>query len=68
MKPTFALSAVLISACFWLSPALAAGPVMPCDTGGTLLLIKKEDPTCEGEDCKQLIAASAQDEGSSTTR
>jgi hypothetical protein len=58
MKTSNALAVSVIGGLFWAQVAMAGGPTMPCDTGGTLHLTKKATPECSGGDCTKLVAAS----------
>jgi len=56
MKRLYALSFGVIGAMCWAQVAMAGGPTMPCETGGTLHLTKKAAPQCSGDDCTKLVA------------
>lgn len=58
MKMLYALSVSVIGGMFLAQVAMAGGPVMPCDTGGTLHLTSKAAPECSGDGCTKLVAAS----------
>ena len=56
MKTFYALLISVVGGLFWAQLVMAGGPVMPCDTGGTLHLTKKAAPQCSGDDCTKLVA------------
>lgn len=58
MKTFYAFAVSVIGGLFWAQVAVAGGPTMPCETGGTLHLTKKATSKCSGDDCAKLVAAS----------
>ena len=58
MKTSYALLTSIVGGLFWAQIAMAGGPTMPCETGGTLHLTKKATSECSGDDCTKLVAAS----------
>jgi hypothetical protein len=58
MKMFCAFAVSVIGGLFWAQVAVAGGPTMPCETGGTLHLTSKTTSECKGDDCTKLVAAS----------
>lgn len=58
MEALYAVSVGFVAGLLWAQVAVAGGPVMPCETGGTLHLTKQAAPECSGGDCSKLVAAS----------
>ena len=58
MKTFNSLAVSVIGGLFWAQVAVAGGPTMPCETGGTLHLTSKTTSECKGDDCTKLVAAS----------